>query len=264
MNTYRENKIPILEIKGISKTFDGKPVLRDLNLELFQGEIISLLGTSGSGKTTLFNIIAGIMEPDQGGIFLKNEEITGETGHLAYMLQKDLLLPHLTILDNVGLPLRIRGKSKLESRAEALQLIPKFGLAGYEELYPAQLSGGMAQRAAFLRTYLFSSEVALLDEPFSALDALTKDKVQSWYIEMMQELELSTIFITHDIDEAIRLSDRIVILQPLTQNIQQQIIIDPKLRKRKDFTLRPEFLEYKNKSSNIWLFNIFYFMVEYY
>ncbi|NLM19486.1 MAG: ABC transporter ATP-binding protein [Clostridiaceae bacterium] len=247
MNTYRENKIPILEIKGISKTFDGKPVLRDLNLELFQGEIISLLGTSGSGKTTLFNIIAGIMEPDQGGIFLKNEEITGETGHLAYMLQKDLLLPHLTILDNVGLPLRIRGKSKLESRAEALQLIPKFGLAGYEELYPAQLSGGMAQRAAFLRTYLFSSEVALLDEPFSALDALTKDKVQSWYIEMMQELELSTIFITHDIDEAIRLSDRIVILQPLTQNIQQQIIIDPKLRKRKDFTLRPEFLEYKKQ-----------------
>lgn len=247
MSIYQADKMPILEIKGISKTFDGKPVLRDLNLELFQGEIISLLGISGSGKTTLFNIVAGILKPDQGGIFLKGQEITGETGHLAYMLQKDLLLPHLTILDNVGLPLRIRGKSKSEARVEALQLIPKFGLAGYENCYPAQLSGGMAQRAAFLRTYLFSSEVALLDEPFSALDALTKDQVQSWYIEMMQKLELSTIFITHDIDEAIRLSDRILILQSQTQNIQQQIIVDPKLRKQKDFTLRPEFLEYKKQ-----------------
>ncbi|MGB4610769.1 MAG: ABC transporter ATP-binding protein [Saccharofermentanales bacterium] len=247
MFVYRENETPILKIKGISKAFDGKPVLRDLNLELFHGEIISLLGTSGSGKTTLFNIIAGILEPDQGRIYLNGEDITGETGHLAYMLQKDLLLPHLTILDNVGLPLRIRGKNKSEARAEALQLIPKFGLAGYEKLYPAQLSGGMAQRAAFLRTYLFSSEVALLDEPFSALDALTKEQVQSWYIEMMQKLELSTIFITHDIDEAIRLSDRILILQFQTQNIQQQIIVDSKLRKLKDFTLRPEFLEYKKQ-----------------
>lgn len=236
---------PLLEVRHVSKAFGHKPVLQDLCLELYPGEIVSILGISGSGKSTLFNIIAGLIAPDEGQILLRGHDVTGKRGHVAYMLQKDLLLPHLTILDNVALPLLIRGSSKAEARAKALPLIPQFGLSGYEKLYPAQLSGGMAQRAAFLRTYLFSSEVALLDEPFSALDAMTKEQIQNWYLEMMQQLQLSTLFITHDIDEAIRLSDRIAILHPAELRIVEIITIDPALRRSKDLYLRPEFLVYK-------------------
>lgn len=236
---------PLLEVRHVSKAFGHKPVLQDLCLELYPGEIVSILGISGSGKSTLFNIIAGLIAPDEGQILLRGHDVTGKRGHVAYMLQKDLLLPHLTILDNVALPLLIRGSSKAEARAKALPLIPQFGLSGYEKLYPAQLSGGMAQRAAFLRTYLFSSEVALLDEPFSALDAMTKEQIQNWYLEMMQQLQLSTLFITHVIDEAIRLSDRIAILHPAELRIVEIITIDPALRRSKDLYLRPEFLVYK-------------------
>ncbi len=246
MTTYPETE-PILEVRNISKAFDDRQVLTGLDLALYRGEIISLLGISGSGKSTLFNIIAGLLAPDEGEVYLKGQAITGERGHVAYMLQKDLLLPHLTVLDNVSIPLRIRGASRAEARAKALPLIPRFGLDGSEHLYPAKLSGGMSQRAAFLRTYLFSSEVALLDEPFSALDAMTKDLVQGWYLDMMQELDLSTIFITHDIDEAIRLSDRIAILQPSAQSIRTILTIDPAHRRKKDFNLKPEFLDYKKE-----------------
>ncbi len=237
----------ILEVRGVSKAFAGRKVLENLNLSLQRGEIISLLGISGSGKSTLFNIIAGLLEPDQGQVFLAGRDITGETGHVSYMLQKDLLLPHLTVLDNVALPLRIRGQSRRDARQEALPLIPKFGLGGSEHLYPAQLSGGMAQRAAFLRTYLFSSDVALLDEPFSRLDQMTKEQVQSWYLKMMEQLDLSTIFITHDIDEAIRLSDRIAILRPETLAISEMITIAPEHRRREDLNLSADFLAYKKR-----------------
>lgn len=237
----------ILEVRGVTKAFDGHKVLENLNLTLRRGEIISLLGISGSGKSTLFNIIAGLLLPDAGQVYLGGTEITGETGHVAYMLQKDLLLPHLTVLDNVALPLRIRGQSRPSARAQALPLIPKFGLSGYENLYPAQLSGGMAQRAAFLRTYLFSSEVALLDEPFSRLDQITKEQLQIWYLSMMDQLDLSTIFITHDIDEALRLSDRIAILLPETLTISEIITIAPEHRRQADFNLKPEFLGYKKR-----------------
>ncbi len=237
----------ILEVRGVTKAFDGHKVLENLNLTLRRGKIISLLGISGSGKSTLFNIIAGLLMPDAGQVFLGGTEITGETGHVAYMLQKDLLLPHLTVLDNVALPLRIRGQSRPSARAQALPLIPKFGLSGYENLYPAQLSGGMAQRAAFLRTYLFSSEVALLDEPFSRLDQITKEQLQIWYLSMMDQLDLSTIFITHDIDEALRLSDRIAILLPETLTIGEIITIAPEHRRQADFNLKPEFLAYKKR-----------------
>ena len=167
----------ILKVKNITKSFDNEEIIRDISLELHEGEIVSLLGVSGGGKTTLFNIIAGLSVPDEGEVFLEEENITGKPGQISYMLQKDLLLPYRTIVDNVALPLVIRGMDKNKAREKASGYFAEFGLEGTESKYPSQLSGGMRQRAALLRTYLFSEKVALLDEPFSALDMLTKGTI---------------------------------------------------------------------------------------
>ena len=202
---------------------------------------------SGAGKTTLFNIISGLMEPEEGKVYLSGEEITGKAGKISYMLQKDLLLPYQTVLGNVALPLLIRGVKKEEAYAEAARHFGEFGLAGTEHRYPSQLSGGMRQRAALLRTYLFSQNVALLDEPFSALDTITKGAIHTWYLEVMERIRLSTLFITHDIDEAILLSDRIYILSGKPGRIVAELAIrEPKPRSAQ-FPLTGEFLQYKRE-----------------
>lgn len=237
----------VLQVKGVSKIFEQEEIISDISLELHEGELVSLLGVSGGGKTTLFNIIAGLSEPDEGAVYLENENITGKPGKVSYMLQKDLLLPYRTIVDNVALPLMIRGMKKKEAREKAFGYFEEFGLAGTEKKYPAQLSGGMKQRAALLRTYLFSEKVALLDEPFSALDMLTKGNVHEWYLDVMEKIELSTLFITHDIDEAILLSDRIYLLTGRPGTITKEIIIDEPKPRRKDFNLTEDFLHYKKE-----------------
>ena len=237
----------VLEVKGVSKSFDGEEIIRDISLNLQEGEIVSLLGVSGGGKTTLFNLIAGLTVPDEGNIYLQGEDVTGKPGNVSYMLQKDLLLPYRTILDNVALPLTVRGMKKSEAREKAAGYFEEFGLAGSEMKYPSEVSGGMKQRAAFLRTYLFSEKVALLDEPFSALDMLTKAAVHEWYLDVMEKIKLSTLFITHDIDEAILLSDRIYLLTGKPGTLTKEIIIkEPKPRK-KDFNLSENFLQYKRE-----------------
>ena len=234
-----------LKVEGISKSFDGEPVLADISITLNKGELVSLLGISGGGKTTLFNIIAGLSRPDTGHVLLDGEDVTGCPGRVSYMLQKDLLLPYRTIEDNVALPLIVKGMKKREAREAAFPYFRQFGLEGTQKKYPAQLSGGMRQRAALLRTYLFSGSVALLDEPFSALDMLTKKSVHNWYLKVMDEIHLSTLFITHDIDEAILLSDRIYLLTGQPGRICDEIrITQPKPRPH-DFNLTPEFLAYK-------------------
>ena len=239
--------MPVLEVKGVSKSFDGEEIIRNISLELKEGEIVSLLGVSGGGKTTLFNIIAGLSTPDEGNIYLEGQEITGQPGNISYMLQKDLLLPYRTLVDNVALPLTIRGMKKSEAREKAAGYFEEFGLEGAEKKYPAEISGGMKQRAALLRTYLFSEKVALLDEPFSALDMLTKASVHEWYLDVMEKIKLSTLFITHDIDEAILLSDRIYLLTGKPGSITKEIVIkEPKPRK-KDFNLSENFLQYKRE-----------------
>jgi ABC-type nitrate/sulfonate/bicarbonate transport system ATPase subunit len=236
-----------LEIRGVSKSFDGTPVLEDISIELNHGELVCLLGVSGGGKTTLFNIISGLLPPDRGQVLLDGADITGRPGRISYMLQKDLMLPYRTILDNAALPLVLRGAKKSAAREEAAKLFPQFGLAGTEEKYPAQLSGGMRQRAALLRTYLFSQDVALLDEPFSALDTITKGAIHRWYLDVMERIRLSTLFITHDIDEAILLSDRIYLLSGQPGRITAELRIREPKPRRADFNLTPEFLEYKRQ-----------------
>jgi ABC-type nitrate/sulfonate/bicarbonate transport system ATPase subunit len=230
---------------GITKCYAGEPVVEDVDLELPQGGFVSLLGPSGVGKTTLFNVLSGVDRPDAGQVLLSGEDVTGISGRVSYMLQKDLLLPHRTVLDNVILPLIIRGRNKKEARQYAAAFFPHFGLAGCENKYPRQLSGGMRQRAALLRTCMTRKEAVLLDEPFSALDAITRIKMQNWYRDIAGEMGLSTLFITHDVEEAVSLSDRVYILNGKPGRITERIDIRPPRPRPRDFPISPEFVEFK-------------------
>lgn len=237
----------LLTVEHISKAFEEQKVLQDISMELHKGELVSILGVSGVGKTTLFHVIAGLKNPDVGDVRLAGESIVGKPGAISYMLQKDLLLPHRTVLDNVILPLLLQGQKKSTAREQAEPYFEQFGLVGCQNKYPAQLSGGMKQRAALLRTYLFAKDVVLLDEPFSALDMLTKQNMHAWYLEMMEKLELSTLLITHDIEEAIMLSDRIYLLNGTPGTITKEIRIGIDRKERVNFALTSEFLEYKKE-----------------
>ncbi|HKL98425.1 MAG TPA: ABC transporter ATP-binding protein [Mobilitalea sp.] len=236
-----------LTANHITVSYDGVKIIEDISIELLKGEIVCLLGVSGAGKTTLFNVISGLLHPELGTIELDGVDLTGKAGKVSYMLQKDLLLPFKTIQDNVSLPLLIQGVKKQAARASALRYFKEFGLEGTEKKYPHQLSGGMRQRAALLRTYLFSDQVALLDEPFSALDTITKGNMHEWYLNVMDQIRLSTLFITHDIDEAIHLSDRIYIMTGKPGRITSEIIIQEQKPRGKDFIVSNEFMNYKKQ-----------------
>ena len=237
----------LLKAEHITKKYSGRTIIKDINIELHKGELISLLGVSGSGKTTLFHVLSGLTTPEEGRVLLNGEDITSRPGQISYMLQKDLLFPHKKIIDNTALPLVLHGMNKKEARKKAQTYFKDFGLEGTEYQYPSQLSGGMRQRAALLRTYLSSNGVALLDEPFSALDTLTKSDMHRWYLDVMDKIHLSTLFITHDIDEAILLSDRIYLLTGKPGKITEEIVIKEPKPRRKDFNLTEEFLEYKKQ-----------------
>lgn len=247
----------ILRAEHITKSYSDKTVLKDIGLTLSAGELVCLLGISGVGKTTLFNVLSGLTMPDEGRVLLKGDsaedwqDITGKSGYLSYMLQKDLLLPHKYVIDNVALPLTLKGVKKKDAREQAAEYFERFGLAGTEKKYPAQLSGGMRQRAALLRTYLTGSKVALLDEPFSALDTITRAAMQEWFLEVMEEIKLSTIFITHDVDEAILISDRIYIMKGEPAGLSEDIqVSDPKPRDP-SYTTSEEFVTYKKRIRGI-------------
>ena len=246
----------ILHANHLSKSYGDKKILGDIHLRLADGELVSILGVSGVGKTTLFNVLSGLLLPDAGSVELADEngvfrDISGETGHLSYMLQKDMLLPHKTILNNVALPLVLKGMKAKEAGAIARPYFARFGLEGTEDKYPAQLSGGMRQRAALLRTWLCRNRVALLDEPFSALDTLTRAALQEWYLGVMEEIRLSTLFITHDIDEAVFLSDRIYIMKGKPAVLSDEIIIRTKRPRDREYMLSEEFLDYKRQIRNL-------------
>lgn len=195
----------LLSCKNIYKSYDDMPVLEDVSLELHRGEIAAILGRSGSGKSTLFNLLACLDTPDSGQI--------EHHARVGYMMQKDLLLDWKTVQDNIALPLLLRSVPPDEARATARKYMPIFGLEGLENRWPATLSGGQRQRCALLRTWLYSQELMLLDEPFSGLDALTRASLYKWLLEHKEELGLSILLITHSIEEAILLADHLYILQ---------------------------------------------------
>ncbi len=205
-----------LEVKNLTQTFDQKNtalrVLDGLNLSVDDGQFVALLGPSGCGKSTLFNIISGLLAPDTGEIYLDGEHIHGNTGDFAYMQQKDLLLPWRTVLRNVLIGPEIHNEPLDTATVEAYQRLAQLGLGGFENSYPMQLSGGMRQRVALVRTLLFRKEILLLDEPFGALDAMTRTVMQSILLDIWAEDKQTVLLITHDVEEALLLSDKIYVL----------------------------------------------------
>lgn len=204
-----------LELKNVSFAFKDKSqenkILSNLSLTVTNGEFVSLIGRSGTGKTTILKLITGLLKQDRGEVFLNGKAIT--LGDIGYMPQRDLLLPWRTILENIMISAEIQKKNGL-TKDKAREWLQRVGLLEYENSFPNQLSGGMRQRVSFLRALLTGKELLLLDEPFGALDSLTKKDMQAWLLSIWQELNKTVLFITHDLEEACFLSDRILLLHP--------------------------------------------------
>ena len=213
-----------LEIKNLSYSFGDNHILKDINIYVKENEMVAIVGSSGVGKSTLFNLIAGVLKKQGGEIIINGSD--DYIGKVAYMLQKDLLFEHKTIINNVILPLIIAKIDKKVALEEGRKILKQFNLEKYADKYPKQLSGGMRQRVALIRTYMFKRNIFLLDEAFSALDAITKKELHKWYLNLKKEFNLTTLLITHDIEEAIFLSDRIYILANKPGEIIKEIKIE--------------------------------------
>jgi len=213
-----------LEIKNLSYSFGDNHILKDINIYVKENEMVAIVGSSGVGKSTLFNLIAGVLKKQSGEIIINGSD--DYIGKVAYMLQKDLLFEHKTIINNVILPLIIAKIDKKVALEEGRKILKQFNLEKYADKYPKQLSGGMRQRVALIRTYMFKRNTFLLDEAFSALDAITKKELHKWYLNLKNEFNLTTLLITHDIEEAIFLSDRIYILANKPGEIIKEIKIE--------------------------------------
>jgi ABC-type nitrate/sulfonate/bicarbonate transport system ATPase subunit len=211
-------------VDGLSVSFGELPVLDGLSFDVAPGEFVSVIGPSGCGKSTLFNVLAGLLEPDCGEVLVDGAPAGRET--FGYMPQKDLLFPWRTVLDNTTLGLEVAGMRRRDAREKARALFAPFGLAGFERSRPGELSGGMRQRAALLRTVVQDREVLLLDEPFGALDSLTRTAMQEWLEGVRARYGWTVLLITHDIREAVFLSDRVLVLSPRPAHVRREVAVD--------------------------------------
>jgi ABC-type nitrate/sulfonate/bicarbonate transport system ATPase subunit len=240
---------PKLEVRSISKFFrrNGNIVhaLDATSLDVAHGRFVSIIGPSGCGKSTLFNVIAGLAKPTTGDVLADGQTILGKPGYVGYMLQKGLLLPWRTILDNIILGMEVRDVPKNEAVARAMPLIERYGLAGFEKHYPHELSGGMRQRVALLRTMLYDRDIILLDEPFGALDAQTRLIMQRWLLDVWSDLKKTVLFVTHDIDEAIYLSDEIHVFSARPGRIKARIDVPLARPRTQDEVTSAEFTALK-------------------
>jgi len=227
-----------------SGTFEA---LAAVDLTIQSGRFVTLLGPSGCGKSTIFNIIAGLLQPTQGRVLIDGEDSTGTIGRVSYMLQKDLLLAWRTVLDNVILGMEIRGVPKREARERAQRYLQRYGLGGFEHAYPSALSGGMRQRAALLRTLLVDADVILLDEPFGALDAQTRSMMQEWLLQIFADFGKTVIFITHDVEEAIYLSDEILVMATRPGRVVESITVELARPRPRSIVTTPEFIALKDR-----------------
>lgn len=226
-----------IRIEHVSKTLDNIHTLDDISLIINENEFVVILGPSGCGKSTLFNIISGLITPDQGKIKINGEDWTGLTGRVGYMQQKDLLLPSRNIMDNVSIPLLLKGMKAKKARKMVSSYLKDFGLDSFARHYPRQLSGGMRQRAALLRTYLFASDTLLLDEPFASLDAISRRKMHLWLKELRLRYPSSVLFVTHDIEEALLLADHIYVFSARPARIKLDINMLNHRKTENDFSL---------------------------
>jgi ABC-type nitrate/sulfonate/bicarbonate transport system ATPase subunit len=241
---------PKIELRGLNKTFDlgrgaTRPVVDDISFAAQPGEFVAVIGPSGCGKSTMFNIMAGLESPSSGEVCVDGEVVTGQREHFAYMPQKDLLFPWRTILQNTMLGLEVGGESKKAARARAAELFPTFGLAGFENAHPFELSGGMRQRAALLRTVVQERDVLLLDEPFGALDSLTRIEMQSWLQGVWGQNSWTAVLITHDIREAVYLADRVIVLSARPTSVRLNVKIDLPRPRELAMIASPEFALYE-------------------
>lgn len=221
------------------------PALAEISFSAKAGNFITLIGPSGCGKSTLFNIIVGLTEPDTGEICLNGTPLPQRTGMFGYMPQRDLLLPWRSVLNNVILGPELAGDDLKAARQEAASLLPLFGLEGFGQAYPATLSGGMRQRAALLRTFLTHREVMLFDEPFGALDALTRRDLQTWLLDIWQRFNKTILFITHDVEEALFLSDRVLVMSPRPGRVALDLTVDLPRPRQMTILVEPHFIELK-------------------
>ena len=237
-----------LEVKDLTHAFRQDKtrlqVIDQLNFTVNKGEFVALLGPSGCGKSTLFNIISGLIKPLSGEIYLNGNRIQNNIGAFGYMQQKDLLLQWRTVLKNVLIGPEIRGDSLDETKTEALELLTQLGLQGFEKSYPMQLSGGMRQRVALVRTLLFKKDFLLLDEPFGALDAMTRTVMQSILLNIWNKNRQTVLLITHDIEEALILADKIYVLTARPTSIKA--VVDVTLSRPRDTTVR-DLIDLKRK-----------------
>ena len=220
-----------LEIKNVSAEYSGKQIITNVNFSVADGEFVSILGESGSGKSTLLKVISGILPAARGEIFVDDEKVTKISKHFAYMPQDDLLLPWWNIMQNVCLAAKISGDLPTAEK-RATELLEEFGLAEYKNSYPKELSGGMRQRIAFLRTALSSADIWMLDEPFAALDVITRGELQDWLLDLRKKISNTVLLVTHDIEEAIYLSDKIYIIRGTPSKIVKEIQISTDHRNR--------------------------------
>jgi ABC-type nitrate/sulfonate/bicarbonate transport system ATPase subunit len=220
-----QGRAPVkIAVEGVQLAFGDLPVLHGVSFDVVPGEFVSILGPSGCGKSTLFAVLAGLVQPDQGRVLVDGAPAGRET--FAYMPQKDLLFPWRTVLDNTTLGLEVAGMRRREARERARDLFGPFGLAGFEKSRPAELSGGMRQRAALLRTVVQDREVLLLDEPLGALDSLTRTAMQEWLETVRGRFGWTVLLITHDVREAVFLSDRVLVLSPRPARVAREVPID--------------------------------------
>ncbi|GAA0075718.1 ABC transporter ATP-binding protein [Clostridium sp. CTA-5] len=239
MNSY-QNKIELAKVK---KSFGELEILKDITFNVREGELISIVGPSGSGKSTIFNIITKIINEDSGDIVVN--------GNASYMYQKDMMVPWKKVIDNIGIPLIFKGSNKKDAREIVLKYIDIFGLKGFEYKYPTQLSGGMKQRANLLKTYLTSKDIMLLDEPFAALDSITRKKMQKWLLDLIREMKTTILFITHDIEEAIFLSNRIYVISQKPAVIRGEINVNLGGIREEDIVTDDKFIKIKKEVLNL-------------
>lgn len=244
---------PALEVSGISKSFTHRrretQVLNQVSLTVEPQEFVSIVGPSGCGKSTLFHIIGGLTLPDTGTVRMNGIPVTGQRGKISYMPQQPALFPWRSTLDNVLLGGELQGAPQREAREAARHWLAKIGLGGFERAYPHMLSGGMQQRAAFLRAMLAPQELMLLDEPFSALDALTREQMQRWLLELWEENRRSVLFITHNIEEALLLSTRIYVFSGRPGSVLHTVEVPFPRPRREEIADSPEFLRMRRQLS---------------
>ncbi|TDT99608.1 ABC-type nitrate/sulfonate/bicarbonate transport system ATPase subunit [Azorhizobium sp. AG788] len=239
---------PLLEMKGLSKSFANVTAVSGFEAAIAPGEFVTVVGPSGCGKSTLFNIVAGLEEPDSGSILRfegRSCHARELLGKVSFMPQRDLLLPWRTVIDNAVIPMEIEGRSRKAARAEAREMLPEFGLAGFGDQYPHELSGGMRQRVALMRTFMFKRELMLLDEPFGALDALTRTMMQRWLLEVWRKHRRTILFITHDVDEALFLGDRVLVMSARPGRVKLELPVSLPRPRSAELVTDPEFVRLK-------------------